>query len=108
MFKNQSKSNSLINAQIYFLPNRLHINLKEAIKILNKPLVTKSIECTQLEPKSDLFIYFIIMNQTKYQMESSGKKPGLLNKKNPMVIARYFSSDYLYKSVFKLIKKKKQ
>ncbi|XP_050064820.1 uncharacterized protein LOC126553744 [Aphis gossypii] len=92
MFKNRSDS---IHSKIYFLPNRLHVNLKEAIKILKKPFITESIECTQLEPQSD---------GIKWEATGTTLLP---NKENPMLIAKYFSSKNIYKSVFKLIKNNK-
>lgn len=109
MSKNQSESNNLMNAKIYFLPNRLHINLKEAIQILNKPLATERIECSQLELKSGKWYIFIEYNEpNKISDGIEWKETGttlLPNEKNPMVIAKYFSSEKLYKSVFKLRKK---
>lgn len=111
MFKNQSESNNLTNVKIYCLPNRLHINLKEAIKILNKPFVTESIECTQLKPQSGEWYIYIEYNEPNkitdgFEWVTTGTTM-LPNKKNPMLLAEYFSSENIYKSVFKLIKNNK-
>ena len=113
MFKNRSESNNLKIVKIYFLPNRLHINLKEAIQILNKPYITESIECcTQIKPQSgEWYIYIEYNNELNkisdgIEWVATGTTM-LPNKKHPMLIAEYFSSENIYKSVFKLKKKNK-
>lgn len=112
MFKNQSESNNLKIVKIYFLPNRLHINLEEAIQILNKPFITESIECcTQPKPQSGEWYIYIDYNEPNkitdgIEWVATGTTM-LPNKKNPMLIAQYFSSENIYKSVFKLIKNNK-
>lgn len=112
MFKNRSESNNLKIVKIYFLPNRLHINLKEAIQILNKPFITESIECcTQPKPQSGEWYIYIEYNEPNkitdgIEWVATGTTL-LPNKKNSMLVAEYFSSENIYKSVFKLIKNNK-
>jgi len=99
--------------KIYFLPNRLHINLKKAIQILTKPFITESIECcTQLKPQSgEWYIYIEYNNELNkisdgIEWVTTGTSM-LPNQKNPMLIAEYFSSENIYKSVFKFKKNNK-
>jgi len=111
MFKYQSESKNSKNVKIYFLPNRFRINLKEAIQILKKPFLTESIECTQLEPQPGKWYIYIEYDESKkiidrIEWEATGTTL-LPNEKNPMVIAKYFSSKNMLKSVFKLIKNNK-
>lgn len=113
MFKNRSETNNLKIVKIYFLPNRLRINLKEAIQILNKPFITESIECcTQLKPQSgEWYIYIEYNNELNkisdgIEWVATGTSM-LPNKKNPMLLAEYFSSEHIYKTVFKLKKSNK-
>jgi len=111
MFKYQSESKDLTNVKIYFLPNRVHINLKEAIEILKKPFITESIQCTQSEPQPGKWYIYIEYDESNkitdgIEWEETGTTL-LPNKKNPMVIAKYFSSKNMFKSVFKLIKNNK-
>lgn len=93
---------------IFLLSNRSDINLKEAIKLLKKPNFNSDdvVQCYNLEPNPGLW-YMCAYNQSSadsIEWQSTGTR-SLPNEKNPTVLAEYFSSEKVNKSVYRLLEK---